>query len=169
MSGLTSAETDPVEKELPLSGAALTDLLQSVLAKDRRFRFSARGTSMYPFVRDGDVIVIEPLREQRPRVGDVVACLRSDTNRLFVHRILRQQADRFLIKGDNAYVDDGWFPRESILGRVIRIEREGTIVRFGLGIERLLIVALARWRWLVPVVHCGAWRLVVPVARRLRS
>lgn len=169
MSTLTLTDIDQIERELPLSGAALTDLAQGVLAKDRLFRFRAQGTSMYPFVRDGDVIVISPLRVQAPRVGDIVACLRLDTNRFFVHRILRKQANCYLIKGDNACCDDGWFPRESILGRVVQIERRGSQVRFGLGVERLLIVTLARLHWLVPVVNCGVWRFALPLARRIRS
>lgn len=167
MSQSPSAETNQADRELPLSGVILTDLLQSVLAKGGSFRFRAKGTSMYPFIRDGDIIVISPLGRAVPRLGDVVACLRPNADRFTVHRILQKQRSSFLIRGDNSPCDDGWFARESILGRVVQVERKGREVRFGLGTERLPIVALARLRWLTPVVHCSLWGVILPMARKM--
>ena len=48
--------------ELRFSGAALTELMQGVLARPATFRFRAGGASMSPFVRDGDVISYRRLR-----------------------------------------------------------------------------------------------------------
>ncbi len=163
------SEMCQVEGELSLSGPLLADLMQSVLAKDKSFRFQAKGTSMYPFIRDGDIIVVSPLNLEEPHLGDVVACLRPNTDRLVVHRILKAQSSRYFLQGDNVPSDDGWLPRDRLLGRVVRVERNGREAHFGLGIERLLIVWLARMRWLVPLIHCRLWRVVLPVARRIRS
>ncbi len=59
--------------ELKLSGPDLIELLQAVLDKGVPFRFRAKGFSMTPFIKDGDVITIFPLEGSRPRLGDIVA------------------------------------------------------------------------------------------------
>ena len=43
--------------ELSLSGQALLELTQTVLARGALFRFCAKGLSMYPFIKDGDLII----------------------------------------------------------------------------------------------------------------
>ena len=47
--------------------------MRAVLEKGRAFRFEARGTSMLPLIRDGDVVTVTPLSGGGPRTGDVVA------------------------------------------------------------------------------------------------
>ena len=55
--------------DLPLSGAAMLGLLEGVLSRGVPFRFRAGGSSMAPFIRDGDVISVSPLRGDSPGVG----------------------------------------------------------------------------------------------------
>jgi len=128
---------------LSLSGPALLDLLAAVLDKRVSFRFTARGYSMSPFIRDGDVLTVAPLTTA-PRIGDVVAFVGSPHDRLTVHRIIAAPRDGFLIKGDNVSEPDGVLPRERLLGRVARVERSGHAVRGGLGVERAAIARLSR-------------------------
>ncbi len=111
--------------ELPLSGEALTELLRAVLAKGWPFRFRARGWSMSPFIKDGDVITVAPLRGRPPRAGRIVAFLHPGTGRVAVHRVVRTKDGRFSIRGDNTDAPDGILPPERILGTVSRIERDG--------------------------------------------
>ena len=59
--------------ELPLSGQALLELMRAVLARGVPFRFCARGWSMAPFIRDGDVITVSRFRHDLPDIGEVVA------------------------------------------------------------------------------------------------
>ena len=54
---------------LALSGAALQEFLAAVLERTVPFRFTARGYSMHPFIRDADVITVSPLGGRAPRVG----------------------------------------------------------------------------------------------------
>jgi hypothetical protein len=137
---------------LPLSGEALIELMRAVHAKGLPFRFSARGYSMTPFIRNGDVVTVSSLASQAPRLGDVVAFVQPETKLLCLHRVLSAHGDRFFIQGDNlAEKPDGVIPREAILGRVTGIERAGQKVRLGLGPERRLLAFLIR---------CGGMRLI---------
>ncbi|MEA3438827.1 MAG: hypothetical protein U9R58_00935 [Chloroflexota bacterium] len=47
--------------ELALSGEALRELMREVLSKGVPVRFRARGWSMEPFIRNGDLICVSPL------------------------------------------------------------------------------------------------------------
>ena len=58
---------------LSLSGPALLDLLRAVLDKRVPFRFTARGFSMSPFIKDGDVVTVSPCAPGAIHYGDVIA------------------------------------------------------------------------------------------------
>ena len=130
--------------ELPLSGSALIVLLRAVLDKNKPFRFRAKGFSMSPFMKDGDVITVSPLSDASPRFGDVLACIHPVNGTLLVHRVVTQNGAAWLIQGDNAVEPDGLMTKADMLGRVTRIERGGKRIFFGLGIERYPIVWLIR-------------------------
>jgi Peptidase S24-like len=142
------------DQELAISGVALLEIMQGVLAKGALFRFRATGWSMSPFIRDGDVITIAPLGLKKPALGQVVAFIRPEFARLAVHRVIGRQGPKVLIQGDNiADQADGWFLPQHILGRVMCIERNGKRVWLGLGLERYLIVFFSRIGLLVPLLN----------------
>jgi signal peptidase I len=145
-----------------VSGAGFTVLMASVLEKGVPFRFTAPGHSMTPFIRDGDVITVAPVRI---RFGDVVAFVSPHGGKLTVHRVVRVSRDGYLIKGDNTVEPDGTVPRTSLLGRVVGVEHCSRHVRLGLGIERVAIAYLSRRGWLIPVIG-ATWRVMRPVANR---
>ncbi len=134
----------PAEEELALSGPALLELLQAVLARGAPFRFRAAGLSMFPFIRDGDVVTVAPLQGVRPHCGDVVACVPPGRDRPVIHRVVGSRGCSYLVKGDATAEADGLVQESDILGRVTRIERCGTEVRLGLGLERHFIAVLVR-------------------------
>jgi hypothetical protein len=150
--------------ELSLSGPALIDLLQAVLNKGKPFRFRAKGFSMTPFVKDGDVVTVAPFSGASPRLGEVVAFIRPETGKLVVHRIVGKSGDSYLIKGDNVHDEDERIREVNVLGRVVAVERNGQRVRLGLGVERFAIAFLHQ-RGLLWKVGPPFWRIVRPLYR----
>lgn len=151
----------PEKDELLLHPADFAGLSRAVLAKGCLFRFGARGTSMTPFIRDGDIITIAPLSGQAPRFGEVVAFSRSNEIQsvLVIHRIVGRGSRGFAIQGDGNVCTPEFVPSKDILGRVVKIERDGRAVRLGLGPERRLLAWLSRTRLI--------WKFVWPVWSRL--
>ena len=144
--------------ELALSGAALAELMQGVLARPARFSFRASGFSMLPFVRDGDELCIAPLG-RGPGLGDVVAFMNPETARPVVHRIIAQSGSAYHLAGDNVRgAPEGPVTRSDLLGRVTGIRRNGRDVRLGLGPERYAIALLSRLGWL-PRLTAGLSRV----------
>jgi phage repressor protein C with HTH and peptisase S24 domain len=111
--------------ELPLSGESLAGLMRAVLDKGKPFRFEARGTSMEPFIRDRDVLTVAPLAASRPKPGDIAAFVHPASGGVRVHRVVKVEAGRCFLKGDNALDTDGALTRDMILGLVVRLERGG--------------------------------------------
>lgn len=139
------------EDEKLLSGRVLGNLMRAVLERGKIFRFQAKGWSMAPFILDGDLISVSPLSETPPKLGDVVAFVESERNRLIVHRIVSNQPDGYLIQGDNHTENEcAHTVSENILGRVTRVERAGKVIRLGLGPEKYLIALLSKKRLLQP-------------------
>ena len=101
------------------------ELIEAVHEKGASFRFQAKGYSMTPAIRDGDVITVSPLKDIMPRRGDVLAFRHPERPQMLVHRVLHAKARKYFIKGDNCPEADGWIPAENILGLITRVERRG--------------------------------------------
>lgn len=134
-------------KPFPLSGDSLAGLMRVVLDKGKPFRFEARGTSMHPFIRDGDVVTVVPLAGPDPRPGDVAAFVQPGTSGVRVHRIVKVEAGRYFLKGDNAPDVDGALARDMILGLVVRLERGGRARPVGPSFRAAAIARLSRTFW----------------------
>jgi hypothetical protein len=129
--------------EIRLSGIALIDIIQTILQEGSSVRIQANGCSMSPFIRNGDMVVLSSLDADSPGLGDVVAFRAAGTDRLTLHRVTGMVQDAYLIRGDNCTEADGLMSKSDILGRVRKVERNGSAVHFGLGPERQFIAFLS--------------------------
>ena len=114
-------------------------------------RFKARGNSMRPLVRDGDILLVKPLADTRLRVGDIVLCSHTP-ERVVVHRVVRRKTgndgDTYLVQSDRSFITTGWVTRATIHGRVVALERGGKIHNLQRPLARLAgILAAWRTRW----------------------
>jgi signal peptidase I len=136
---------------LPCSSAAFAELSAEILRAGRAVRFRARGASMAPLVRDGDVVLVRPVDPRAVRVGDVVLCA-DEPGRLLLHRVIRRRAGRggvrLVVQGDQVAQPDGEIAEAQLYGRVAAIEREGVWMATDGAVLRLLGRAAAlRSRW----------------------
>lgn len=153
---------------LSLSGEALQAFLRDVLGRGLPFRFTARGMSMDPFIRDGDVVTIVPCAAGRPRTGDVVAICDPRDEHLVVHRVVAVVPGGLLVRGDANDAADGVVPRRGAFGVVSAVQRRGRHVTLGSGPERLLLAWLSRFGLLNRLVEL-ARRVVAAIRLHLRG
>ena len=113
------------DEGISLSAPVIMELIEAVHEKGASFRFQAKGYSMTPSIRNGDVITVSPLRNIVPRRGDVVAFRHPERPQMLVHRVLHTQIKKYFIKGDNCPEADGWIVAENILGVITKVERQG--------------------------------------------
>lgn len=148
--------------ELPLSNLGQLELLRGVAERGQSLRTRVRGLSMAPLIRDEDVLTIAPMHGRGPRVGEVVAFTVPGTGKLAVHRVVAREGGGWLLRGDNCLEADGVVMSDEIVGRVVRVERNGHDVRICTGVGGALIAALSRGDALV---HSKAlWHVLRRVA-----
>jgi signal peptidase I len=109
----------------------LASLVSDALAAGAEARFRVEGNSMYPTIRDGDVIVLERAHDNTIEANDIL--LVRHRARLLVHRLVditsRGRTKTFLLQGDAKQAPDAPVHRRDIVGRVVAVRRRGRAVR----------------------------------------
>jgi uncharacterized repeat protein (TIGR01451 family) len=107
------------------------ELARELLAGGSRIRFQARGASMSPAIRDGEIVHVRPAVPWELRRGDLV--LIKVEGRLCLHRLVVADVKRdvFITRGDCGLQDDPAVSREEVLGVA-----EAKEVRVGRGLVR---------------------------------
>lgn len=83
---------------------------------------------MWPHIRPGDVITVEPgTAGEEPRVGWVVMYPDS-SNRLLLHRVVGRDGSALMIRGDAVAGAADIVARSSVLGRAVLRRRAGRTV-----------------------------------------
>lgn len=92
-----------------------------------QLRLVVRGRSMWPTLRPGDQVTVEPVTVDGLRTGDWV--LMQEREKLFLHRFLEFTHDGLLLtKGDgHRQPDSPWSP-QALRGRAVVLCREGRII-----------------------------------------
>jgi hypothetical protein len=103
------------------------ELAAHLLRRGGHLRIKARGGSMTPFLWDGDVALVTPTAGREVSVGDVI-CYETLPGRLFLHRVIARDRDRFVAKGDALTFTEviDW---AQLLGKVVAVERHGKVRR----------------------------------------
>ncbi len=104
------------------------DVSLSLLSEGRTIRIKAHGYSMYPCIKPGSIILIEPIAiKGRPVPGEIIAIKRE--NGLVVHRLTRivtkNGITTYIARGDsNAYADNP-VNYDKLAGRIVGAETTG--------------------------------------------
>ena len=126
---------------LNLKREDFTFIAQEVLGRGRILRFKAKGGSMSPFIRNGDVVEVVPLKG-KINIGDVVL-YRSSYGNPVVHRVIYRNTESIITKGDSVSNPDQLILSKQVLGRVVTVEKNGWCIRLDRPMGRLLNILLA--------------------------
>src|SRR5258708_24890910 len=123
--GLDSERFEALSRELLKSGLGV--------------RFEARGASMSPAIRDGEIVYVTPVIVSKLRKDDIV--LTKGHSGFRVHRLTVADLDKnlFITRGDCGEQDDPPLRGEQILGVAVAKE-----VRIGKGIVRTKLKGFGR-------------------------
>jgi signal peptidase I len=94
-------------------------------------RFRVEGLSMYPTIRDGELITVGPVAAHQIARGDVLLCRQS--TRLLAHRVVAVQmrgGERVVrLRGDAKGADDAPIAVSDVIGKVVSVQRNGRGIR----------------------------------------
>jgi hypothetical protein len=96
---------------------------QAVIAAHpiERLRLQVISDSMWPLLRAGDAVIVQPIEPAAICVGDVLVAQRGAES--ITHRLIAIESERWLMRGDNAIWVDAPIGRAECIGRVEAIER----------------------------------------------
>jgi len=139
-----------------MAASGFRSVVESLLAEGLRVRFRAAGRSMMPTVRDGECLIVAPVRAAEVSRGDVV--LGATWRRLVAHRVVGLTLDArggrvLTLRGDGSDEADAPVDASRVLGQVVAVERDGRALSVAPTIGGRL--RLAR-RMLAPLV-AAAW------------
>lgn len=139
-----------------------------LLSEGRTIRIKAHGYSMYPCIKPGSVILIEPTKfKGDPVPGEIIAIFRG--NGLIVHRLIKiikkGEADYYIARGDSNAWADNPVTIGKIAGRVVRAEYGDAEVLADVRINtkpayflnRFRVICIILWKK-VKKLHRGAHR-----------
>jgi signal peptidase I len=138
--------------------AIVKDFSLTLLSEGKSIRIKAHGYSMYPCIKPGSLILIEPISVKGfPRPGEIIAIRRESG--LIVHRLVKINISNgiryYIARGDsNAYADNP-VKIDKIVGRITGAESTGENpvaadvrlnTRPNYFINRIRVIALILWK-----------------------
>lgn len=104
------------------------DISLTLLSEGKTIRIKAHGYSMYPCIKPGSLLLIEPVKlKGPPKPGEIIAIKRESG--LVVHRlcktVVKDGVRLFIARGDSNSSADHPVSIEKIAGRIIGAETTG--------------------------------------------
>jgi len=111
----------------------LLDLTTELLRQGTTVRFRHSGRSMYPSIREGELVTVEPVVASDVTLGDIV--LYRSQRGLIAHRVVGSSPTQssalnphYFLRGDSSLSCDEPVTAKQILGRVVGVKRNGRSV-----------------------------------------
>ncbi|PIP21096.1 MAG: hypothetical protein COX40_01235 [Candidatus Omnitrophica bacterium CG23_combo_of_CG06-09_8_20_14_all_40_11] len=118
-------------------------IAEKILKSNLPVRVKTHGSSMLPFIRRGDYLVIRPARFEGVKVGDIVAYSNIEQGNIICHRLIKKQDSTLISKGDSHIRCYERISQDSLLGKVIYIERGRNKISLETNFQRFLAHKIA--------------------------
>ena len=137
------------EKRIEKISVSPDDVSREMSSKEFSWRVKSRGESMYPLIKNGDTLLIQPMKAGELNRGDI-AFYRLPSGSFVAHRFIkRSSSGSLLTTGDSLRQYDEMVDEGQVFGKVIQIERNGRILKLSgklNSVNRQLITLLAQYR-----------------------
>lgn len=100
-------------------------LRKEIIGQGRSVQIIASGYSMFPFLRKGDLLTVEPVPMDKIKRGDVVVF--ESEQKWVAHRVIQinhnPEGIEFLLRGDTCFAFDPPVNKENFIGAVSEFQR----------------------------------------------
>ena len=102
-----------------VAGKDFMPIVADALMRNQQVRMTANGSSMTPFIYDGDTVELKPLHSSPERGSIVLAASQHD--QFVMHRVVRKRKGVVYLRGDFHFIFDceGPFGEKDIIGKVV--------------------------------------------------
>ncbi|NOY64974.1 MAG: signal peptidase I [Nitrospirae bacterium] len=148
------------ERPLEISNRALLSIAEILMQEGRSFSFRVKGLSMSPFISNGDIVTIQPLKGT-VRTGDVLL-VKNSFGLPVIHRVIKKTGSEVVTKGDASVEPDEPVAYDKIVGKVVKIQGKGYNFHLKFPFKYLI----ARGVFNSPVIRNT---LFIPLLKRIAS
>jgi len=127
-------------------------IAEKILRSNLPIRARTQGSSMLPFIRMGDRVVIRPARVEQIKIGDIIAYSNNGQNNVTCHRLVKKVGLQLVAKGDTHIRGYERISHHSLLGKVVLIERSRYTINLETNFYRLLAFKIAWFSLNFPVL-----------------
>ncbi|RKY41651.1 MAG: signal peptidase I, partial [Candidatus Omnitrophota bacterium] len=98
-------------------------LSKDILEKGFSLRFQVRGASMYPFIKSGDTVEIEPKSISKINYADIILYYNCD-GKIVIHRVVKKikKNNETILTTEGDFLPPSlreFVPSEKVLGKVV--------------------------------------------------
>lgn len=127
----------------------LAPVIEETLKNGGTFEIGIRGTSMLPLLVEGRDTVVLAAAEQELKKYDIPLYRRTD-GAFVLHRVIKADAGRYTMCGDNQWVQEEGIEHSQIVGKVVSINRKG----------KSFPVTDRKYR-----LYCRLWQFLLPIRK----
>ncbi len=113
---------------------------KELLKQGLSLEFPVRGISMYPVLKEGDMVRVKKIDASEIKIGDLIFAI-FPPEEFIVHRVIRKRLNNqeliFITKGDAILSSSEKIHFKDVLGKVISIKRSGKEILFDNHLNRL--------------------------------
>lgn len=111
------------KKEIPNS--QFFAIAHQMLKAGRTIEIKVKGSSMYPFLREGETVVVSPVSSSTPLKKYDIILAETPTGHVMMHRIRKINADGILMKGDGNLHQTELVKFHDVMGKSTHVKRSG--------------------------------------------
>jgi signal peptidase I len=140
---------------------AFFEVSADLLKRGHRVRFQACGQSMYPTIKDGEKVTVEPVCTSNIRLGDIVLYHRK--GRVMAHRVVNRKrtsdGEILILRGDASMKGNEPVSSEKVLGKVVAVERDSRCVKLDSWTAKALYSVFRRLKNIRNIIRMGGAKM----------
>ena len=114
-----------------INNQILVDFAETILDENHLLSIRMHGFSMYPFLKAGDIGIVDKCMANQLKIGDIVVF--KSHQKLVAHRLVAIQQENnqtlYIAKGDKNKFLDPTFNADALFGKINSIVRNGKLMR----------------------------------------
>ena len=100
-------------------------LAKQLLQEGKKIEISVKGNSMFPFLRDGETVVVAPVGISGSLKRHDIILAETTTGHIMMHRIREVNPAYILMKGDGNLLQTEQLNHSDVMGKAISVRRNG--------------------------------------------
>lgn len=134
-------------------------LLGEISDKAKYIRMQAKGGSMYPFIKSGEWVKLEPVSNcHNIKKGEMILFFKDGN--IYAHRVVKKREASVIAKGDLSFGNEGDIPINDVLARIVSVQRNGRDILLNSGLNRFIGIFMADFGFILQYIFLAIRKIM---------